>query len=372
MKKKLILILFIGFLLFIQPLSAQTWKATKRLTKTSGTSWGPTVATDSNGHIHVVWYDDTPGSWQLYFKRSTDGGNTWTTKRLTWTGMAYYPAMAIDLSNNIHLTWCAGNEIYYKRSTDGGTNWTTKRITWNIGVSQRPSIAVDFNNHIYVVWQDLTPGNNEIYYKRSTDGGVSWIGKRLSWGSGNSEHPAIAVDSNNHLYTVWSDNSLGSNYEINYKRSTNGGVIWTHKRLTFSSGDSKYPAIAVDNTNNIHVTWQENPSWYYIYHKRSTDGGHTWTTKRLTWSYIASNPATAIDLNNNIHLTYNDSSPGNNEIYYKRSTNGGDTWTTKRLTYNSGWSSSPAITTASINNIHVFWYDDTPGNSEIYYKKGIQ
>jgi len=44
-------------------------------------------------------------------------------------------------------------------------------------------------------------------------------------------------------------------------------------------------------------------------------------------------------------------------------------WTLKRLTWNSGYSGDPAIASGAYNHIHVVWYDNTPGNYEIFYKK---
>ena len=35
-----------------------------------------------------------------------------------------------------------------------------------------PSIAVSGN--VYVVWKDNTPGNDEVFYRRSTDGGATF------------------------------------------------------------------------------------------------------------------------------------------------------------------------------------------------------
>ncbi|HDT11228.1 MAG TPA: hypothetical protein ENN58_00670 [bacterium] len=96
--------------------------------------------------------------------------------------------------------------------------WTFKRLTWNSGSSQYPAIAVDSNNHIHVVWQDWTPGNQEIFYKKSTDSGANWSSQtRLTWNSGNSAYPAIAVGSDNHIHVVWHDFTPG-NWEIFYKK----------------------------------------------------------------------------------------------------------------------------------------------------------
>jgi len=355
-----------------------SWEGTKRLTWNAGSSSYPAIATDSSGNIHVVWEDSTPGNDEIYYKRSTDGGSSWTTKRLTWNaGSSYIPAIATDSSGNIHVVWydyTPGNaEIYYKRSTDGGSSWQpTKRLTWNAGDSLWPSIATDPSGNIHIVWVDETPGNWEIYYKRSTDGGSSWTTKRLTWNAGYSYEPAIATDPSGNIHIVWVDETPG-NVEIYYKRSTDGGSSWTTKRLTWNSGDSGLQAIATDPSGNIYVVWMDDtPGNREIYYKRSTDGGSSWqSTKRLTWNAGFSQcPAIVTDSSGNIHVVWEDTTPGNAEIYYKRSTDGGSTWTTKRLTWNAGRSIRPAIATDSSGNIHVVWNDYTPGNEEVYYKKG--
>src|SRR4030043_366785 len=86
-----------------------------------------------------------------------------------------------------------------------GDTWTTgKRLTWNAGSSSYPAIAVDGSN-IYVVWDDDTPGNYEIYFKKADDGGRPWtVTKNLSNTTGNSDVPVIAVDGPN-IYVVWND-----------------------------------------------------------------------------------------------------------------------------------------------------------------------
>jgi hypothetical protein len=357
--------------LLILPLMAGATWTTKRLTYNSGYSYGPAIIVDSNNHIHLVWEDDTPGTEEIYHKKSTDGGTTWGTKRLTYNaGTSFYAAITIDSYNHIHLVWmdssAANLEIYYKKSTTAGDTWTTKRLTWTPGSSLYPDIVADSNNYIHLVWGD----NNEIYYRKSTNGGDTWTTKRLTHNSGNSFGPAIAVGSNNHIHVVWTDET-SANKEIYYKKSTNGGDAWTTKRLTYNSGNSFGPAIAVGSNNHIHVVWgDDTPGNNEIYYRKSTNGGTTWDTKRLTWnSGYSDNPKIAINSNNHIYVLWDDDTPGNSEIYYRKSTNGGTTWDTKRLTWNSGDSDNPTITVDSNNHIHVLWDDDTPGNKEIYYKK---
>jgi hypothetical protein len=384
MKKKLTFIIVIGAFLLIQPISAQTWTSTKRLIWNSGKSENPSLAVDSSNNIHVVWLDDTPGNYEIYYKRSTNGGVSWSgTERLTWnSGSSSYPTIAVDSSNNIHLVWYdytpGDSEIFYKRSTNAGGSWSEiKRLTWNAGGSLYPTIAVDSSNNVHVVWHDYTPGTVEIYYKRSTNGGIKWGGvKRLTWNSGESFAPEIAVDSSNNIHVVWYDFTPG-NPEIYYKKSTDVGVTWSGvKRITWNSAESRDSAVAVDVSNNIHVVWYDGtPGNYEIFYKRSTNGGLSWSgSKRLTWNFGGSfSPGIAVDSSNNIHVTWYDFSPGNYEIFYRRSTNGGIKWEgVKRLIWNSGDSKHSAIAVDSNKNIHVVWDDVTPGNIEIFYRKGIQ
>ena len=73
------------------------------------------------------------------------------------------------------------------------------------------TIAIDLSNNIHVVWLDSTPGNYEIYCRKSTNGGVTWGGvKRLTWNSGSSYNPAIAMDSSNNIHVAWNDETPGN------------------------------------------------------------------------------------------------------------------------------------------------------------------
>ena len=104
-----------------------------------------------------------------------------------------------------------------------------------------------------MVWYDSTPGNNEIFFKRSVDGGTTWQDdKRLTKTEDQSIYPAIAVDGPN-VYVVWVDTKIQGNDEIYFKRSNDGGVTWQpKKRLTYNRGVSWNPDIAV---NGKTYTW---------------------------------------------------------------------------------------------------------------------
>ena len=380
MSRTRLMILAMGLLVAAQVGQAQVViLPNPRLTWNAGDSECPVIAVEPADNIHIVWYDDTPGNYEIYYKQSTDKGFTWSnSRRLTWTLTdSWAPCIAVDSSGNLYVAWheyMSGDaEVYFKKSTDGGATWTAnKRITWNTGWSVSPHLAVDSSGYFHLVWSDFTPGNYELFYSKSTDGGATWTaGKRLTWNAGWSLHPRIAVSGLNNLYVVWSDSTPGVN-EIYYTRSMDGGSTWTAgKRLTWNAGWSYAPDIAVDPSGNPHVVWYDDtPGNQELYYIGSADGGASWSaSKRLTWNASSSwNPAIAIETSGRIDVVWEDNALGNYEIYFKCSADGGATWSTNlRFSRTSGESAYPDVGVDSFGRIYVVWHDGTPGNYEIYH-----
>jgi BNR repeat-like domain len=385
MRRKKALVIFSAVaIVCLTPYILADWSTAKRLTWTAAESLEPAIAVDSSNTIHLVWNEyNNGGADEIYYRKSTDGGATWTaSKRLTWTaGASSTPALAVDSKKGLHVIWyddTPGNEeIYYRRSLDGGTTWdAAKRLTWTSGSSYYTAIAADSSDGIHIAWSDSTSGYYQIHYKRSTDRGSTWgVMKRLTWTAAPSFGPAMAVDSKNHIHVVCEDYITG-NDDIYYTKSTTGGETWsTAKRLTWTSAQSRDAALAIDSTDSIHIVWNEYDTAGddEIFYKKSTNGGEAWSpAKKITWtSGYSSRPAIAKDSSNRIHLVWEDNTPGNYEIYYKKTTDGGATWSpSQRLNWSSGFSRYAALATDSANNVHVVWQDSTPGNYEIYYKKG--
>ena len=254
-----------------------SWGADIRLTNNSAGSIRPSVSA-SGSTVHVVWDDDRDGNREIYYKRSTDAGVSWGADvRLTNNSAESGATPSVSVSGStVHVAWDDardGNwEIYYKRSTNGGVSWGADvRLTNDSGESGWASGAVS-DSVVHVVWQDDRDGNYEIYYKRSTDGGTSWEpDTRLTSNSAASEFPSVSV-SGSTVHVVWHDNRDG-NREIYYKTSTDAGITWeADKRLTNNSGSSDYASVSVSGQFE-HVVWQDyRDGNYEIYYKRDSCG----------------------------------------------------------------------------------------------------
>jgi len=383
--KKIIPVCICMFFLGSFCLYGQTWSPIIRLTWNVGASSFPAIARNIGTCLHLVWHDNSfGGNNEIYYKRSTDGGATWSAaKRLTWTaGNSIFPAVAIDSADGVHLVWndktSGEDEVYYKRSTDGGVTWSNaKRLTWTrtaygIQWGNDPSIAVDSGNGIYVAWDSYESGNYEIYYKRSTDKGQTWSAKRrLTWTSGWSIGPDIAVDINDNIHIVWDDYTPG-NGEIFYKSSTDGGTTWSAlKRLTWNADDSGSVKIAADLGGGIHIAWTDKCPEQVMY-KNSLDGGTNWSAPtQLTWTSDWSWFSEIAVLDTGVHVVWDEYDDVNNiiQIRYKSSPYLGTSWgAAVQLTWNNKSSTVPSVAVDISGAVHVVWADNNPGNYEIYYK----
>ena len=284
----------------------------------------------SNDTIHIVWEENRDGNYEIYYKRSFNAGNSWSQDiRLTNDpNLSMQPSIS-GSGSNIHLVWLDtrdGNwEIYYKNSNNGGNNWSIdKRLTNNSYYSYSPCISVSSSN-IHVVWVDDRDGNEEIYYKKSNDGGNTWNNDlRLTNNPNTSTNPSIWSYGSN-IHVVWQDDRDG-NYEIYYKKSNDGGNTWSNDlRLTNNPQESFYPSIFVSGLN-VHVTWTDSRDGNReIYYKNSIDGGNTWSQDiRLTNNPNASQNSFLFASGTKIHLIWTDDRDGNWEIYYKKNPTGNE------------------------------------------------
>jgi hypothetical protein len=80
----------------------------------------------------------------------------------------------------------------------------TDNLSSNSGSSVDPAIAVSGDN-VYVAWSDKTPGNTEIIFRASTDGGETFTAKskgRLSNTDSASITPRVASNGDS-VYVIW-------------------------------------------------------------------------------------------------------------------------------------------------------------------------
>ncbi|MCX6162149.1 MAG: T9SS type A sorting domain-containing protein [Ignavibacteriae bacterium] len=307
-----------------------SWEQDVRLTNNPAASQTTSI-TVSGSNVHVLFVDNRTGTYQLYYKRSTNEGISWEADiQLSSSSGGGVSGPSLKVSGSfVHVFWHdfrdgSYPEIYYKRSTDGGLTWGADiRLTNAPASSISPSCGVS-GSVVHVVWGDNRDGTYQVYYKYSADAGVNWdVDTKLSNSIMTTSLIASLTVLGSNVHVVWHDNRDGNN-EIYYKRSTNGGISWgTDTRLTYDPANSLSPCVEVSGSN-VHIVWYDNRDGNNeIYYKLSTDKGLNWgTDTRLTNDTSLSRKPFISISNSILNVVWDDNRDGNMEIYYKRNPTG--------------------------------------------------
>lgn len=161
----------------------------------------PSLAVADDGTVYVLWVQAVPFSVSprpdapMYLSKSTDRGATWTISEVSppsnWYGgpiLRWSPeggpegSLHVIYEDKIDQTQ-GDRDIHYRRSTDGGATWSDYTILHDDDPGQLigqfiPNLSVARNGRLDAVWWDFRndPGTyqNDVYYTYSTDNGVTW------------------------------------------------------------------------------------------------------------------------------------------------------------------------------------------------------
>ena len=323
----------------------------------------------------MVWRDDTPGNFDIFFAFSTDNGQTFSTPdNLSNSSIPSFNPQISSEDNNVYVVWgdrTPGNdEIFFAVSNDNGQTFSTPdNLSVNTGASFNAQISSEGNN-VYVVWQVFTtpPDNEEIFFAFSTDNGQTFsTPDNLSEDTVFSGSPQISSQGND-VYVVWVGGTFG-NFETFFVVSTdNGQTFSTPDNLSENTGDSRDAQIS-SSGNNVYVVWKSDNDIFFAF---STDNGLTFSfPDNLSEGSTGDNNDPQISSEgNNVYVVWSDNNP--RDIFFAFSTDNGLTFSfPDNLSVNTGFSAFPQITSEG-NNVYVVWTDDTPGNFDIFYTTNNQ
>ena len=249
--------------------------------------------------------------------------------RLTYTtngiGLSLNNARTLAVKGaTIHTVWyekSAPEEIYYKRSLDGGDNWQSAvRLTNDNDRSVYPAVAVDDFGGVHVVWCNTMGTHEKIWYIHSLDGGQTWDTIQtildLSKTSNFPRYPTIACRDST-VCVFWNDDRTGTD-EIYFRKSVDKGKSWTQDSCLTQVDimASMYPSVVIDDSENIHFVWREQKvTTFAIYYKRLG-------SPEVELSPDSAGIPCLAYGNGQVHVVWDDRR-GQKEIYYRRSVDRG-------------------------------------------------
>jgi hypothetical protein len=303
------------------------WGPDVRLTNNPFESSVPDIEI-SGATVHVVYTDNRTGAMQIYYRRSGDLGNTWGAEVRLSSGPGDANAPRVNSSGgNVYVVWdnTTGPGIsnaIFTRSVDDGLNWGPLQVINRVAdTAHSPDIAAS-GNIVGVTWTDDRGGLAQIYYQQSLDFGQTWAATDTALTSGAVGFNGATAAITGSAITAVCMKDVPGGGELWYRRSSDSGLTWG--ALTrFDGGPSKAsnPTIAVLGSG-LHVAWLDwrDGSGQQIYYKYSFDAGQTWgADTRLTTGALpfAGYPTIGVS-SHNVHVSWSDQRnfPADPNIYY--------------------------------------------------------
>jgi len=230
----------------------------------------PATVCDTDGNIWAVWHAGPGGSRNVYVAKLAAGADNFGASvqiRSNSSDQAC-PAIALGTDDKLYVVWQDNRQaddnnqgqwdIYVSTSVDG-TSWSAERRVNdpNEGSQIYPAIVVDGQspNRAHVVWQDGRAGNQDICIATWRNGFMNQtVSQPITSDTSNQTTPAIAVDSSNTVYVLWTDarNATKDIYGA-------AGSPWTNVPVVTKAADQSSPAIAVESTGSVlHMLWVDN------------------------------------------------------------------------------------------------------------------
>jgi Neuraminidase (sialidase) len=329
-----------------------------------GDEWEPAIATDSFGHVYILYpqYEIYPGcdtcpSPTLALVISNDGGNTWLPpKQIAPPGSGQVDAqIAVDPldGRTVFASWLQNekSDIAVAKSTDFGVTWQTVIADSTNAGTDKPILLVR--------GKDLYVGYNhaqKVWVSSSHDGGATWKSVNINQNShlGWSLAGGGAITPSGAVYFSWSGYTQngGAKGPVNLyvSKSTDGGSTWSSTVMDVSGAPPDCSAyqcgwaylgaaitMTSDSSGTLYALWNggtvdKGPE--RIYYSTSTDGLQ-WSAKREVWTapqgVAHAFPAVASGGPNDIRIAWMDNRrSGMWNVFYRSSTDGGKTWTAEQ------------------------------------------
>jgi len=219
-------------------------------------------------------------------------------------------------NGDLYVVYSRSGKIFLAKSSDQGISWPESEI---VEVTPQeidqinPSIAIDSNNNLHIVWQGKV-GTSTVYQIRYAkyDGISSPAIEDLTNSEWSQEIPVVAVDSQDNVHIVWLDNKKILHRSLSVQGEISTAIVDTK----IKAGNIDIPvspslfSLTIDGQNQLHLVWHgtfsSGPSWHYItqYGKRFPNGEWGEIETLNYYEQVADFPSLAIDNQNNLHIVW--------------------------------------------------------------------
>ncbi len=296
--------------------------------------------------------------------------------------------LAVDKKGNIYLAYRKKSggqyEVFVAKLKEKGGGYKISGTSDSIsnvgeGAPQRvPSIALDQEENLYVVWygadSSKNEGNRQIKFSKSSDQGESWskwINISLVSGFNGEnlwqEHPDILASYDGNIYVVWEGKDKeNKNQQIKFSKSNDQGEIWSRwVNINPTSLAMSRPTI-LENDGKLYVFayGKIDSPVSQIYFTTSSDKGKSWSSwKNLSKSSLDARAVSAVTNGRNILVVWREGSEDlKTQLYY--SYFDGKSWTQpKKVFASNNYQFFPQLGLGSNNQASLVWIETNKESS---------
>ncbi len=401
--------------------------ATQRISEEGRRAISPEIAVGPDGAINVIWLDkgltaDRPppkprkpgehshiSATDLYFSRSEDGGQSWSTPAQVnaapgsvWGFAVSKPQIGVGPTGTIHVFYPANDKspktgldvvsARYTRSTNKGKSFATPIVLNRPAELDREDIlgeglsmtnsfgamGVAPDGTIITAWQDVAE------MKDSSDGADGAVAISMNDGA-SFEAERIALPGNDvcpccQLTIAFGGDTAYMGYRKIYSdgrdstvaRSTDGGRSFPAEgRLDLARWDIdgcplKPTELAIDGNNVYAATFTGGEDPAALYFSRSTDGGNSFAGGRQVHAAAGYSdaPAMTVDDAGVVRIVWHAKVGGPRRLFTSVSVDGGETLSEPiEVATPEGKSAYPATAVAPDGTVYVAWQQE---NEEVF------
>lgn len=234
----------------------------------------PEIDICADGSIALVWTDARDdagdGNLEIYFKRLGPSGAALTSdiKVTSDVGVSERPRMDIDSDGYIHIVWydfrdsnsglVINHGVFYRKIAPNGAPMTNEtRITF-ASPSSSPDIAIDTDGNVHVVFDDDRYAAFDIFYTLLDGNGTTVVDDKVISAKDDNESrsPRIALSDSRVVDAVWQDLSSGA-WTIHYSAMTYDASLEVFDQPIASMGllNATGPVVMCAKDNNTLVTF---------------------------------------------------------------------------------------------------------------------
>ena len=264
----------------VETADGRTWSLLPPPSVTGNATDRSTLAIDSLGRLHLAWTEREPAGTHLQVFYSGFAGGAWTPAvQLSHSpGYAGFPSIAVDSQDRVHIVWYGFDgsfyQIYYRRLESSG--WTAERALTNEAVdATNPAIALGPLGAVHIAWFRLQRSgtNTEVAYLRLEGDAIAET-RALSDPAVQATDPSLLVNASGGVHVAWSGLVNGTD-RLQHIR---GPAPWsTVETFTPATVGARHPSLALDAAGRVHAIWEGSDG--RVYHQ--AQDASAWSTPEV-------------------------------------------------------------------------------------------